>query len=84
MEIDREHPDYKRRKAMWKVYRDLHLGGEQLKENAAEYLVRRQKEPGDVFAERLGRVRGAMPAGRRAGFLSWFRQRYRTERTRTR
>ncbi len=56
MEIDREHPDYKRRKAMWRVYRDLYLGGEQLKENAAEYLVRRQKEPGDVFAERLARV----------------------------
>jgi hypothetical protein len=56
MEIDREHPDYKRRKAMWRAYRDLYLGGEQLKENAAEYLVRRQKEPGDVFAERLARV----------------------------
>jgi len=56
MEIDREHPEYKRRKAMWKVYRDLYMGGEQLKENAGEYLVRRQKEPGDVFAERLARV----------------------------
>ena len=56
MEIDREHPEYKRRKAMWRVYRDLYLGGEQLKENAGEYLVRRQKEPGDVFAERLARV----------------------------
>ena len=56
MEIDREHPEYKRRKAMWKVYRDLYMGGEQLKENAGEYMVRRQKEPGDVFAERLARV----------------------------
>ena len=56
MEIDREHPEYKRRKAMWRVYRDLYMGGEQLKENAGEYLVRRQKEPGDVFAERLARV----------------------------
>jgi len=56
MEIDREHPEYKRRKTMWRVYRDLYMGGEQLKENAGEYLVRRQKEPGDVFAERLARV----------------------------
>ncbi len=56
MEIDREHPEYKRRKAMWRVYQDLYMGGEQLKENAGEYLVRRQKEPGDVFAERLARV----------------------------
>jgi hypothetical protein len=41
---------------MWRVYRDLYAGGEQLKANSTEYLVRRQKEPGDVFAERLARV----------------------------
>jgi hypothetical protein len=56
MEIDREHPDYTRRKPMWRVYRDLYAGGEQLKANATEHLARRQKEPSDVYAERLARV----------------------------
>jgi hypothetical protein len=38
------------------MYRDLYAGGERLKANASEYLVRRQKEPGDVYGERLSRV----------------------------
>jgi hypothetical protein len=41
---------------MWRRYRDLYAGGEQFRENAAEYLVRRQKEPMQVFQERLIRV----------------------------
>jgi hypothetical protein len=56
MDIDREHPEYVIRKPMWRVYRDLYAGGEQIKANATEYLTRRQKEPGDVYAERLSRV----------------------------
>src|SRR5512133_3193554 len=56
MEIDREHPDYVARKAMWKMYRDLYAGGEQLKANATEYLMPRQKEPLEVYQERLNRV----------------------------
>jgi len=55
-DIDREHPDYVAKKAMWRSYRDLYAGGEQLKAHAMEYLVRRQKEPGDVYQERLSRV----------------------------
>jgi hypothetical protein len=55
-EIDLEHPEYRARKAMWRVYRDLYAGGEQLKANATEYLTRRQKEPADVYSERLSRV----------------------------
>jgi len=55
-DIDREHPEYTARKSAWKKYRDLYVGGEQLRGNAAEYLVRRQREPGEVFAERLSRV----------------------------
>lgn len=55
-EIEQEHPEYVARKAMWRKYRDLYAGGEQLRANAARYLVRRQKEPGDVYAERLERV----------------------------
>ena len=54
--INREHPEYIAQKAMWKQYRDLYSGGERLRQNASEYLVRRQKEPGEVYQERLSRV----------------------------
>ena len=53
--IDHEHPDYADKRAMWQQYRDLYVGGEQFKSYADRYLVRRQKEPGDVYAERLSR-----------------------------
>lgn len=56
LEINIEHPDYVANKATWSSYRDLYAGGEQLKANAAQYLVRRQKEPLDVYSERLTRV----------------------------
>jgi hypothetical protein len=56
LDIDREHPHYVARKAVWKQYRDLYAGGEQFKVNAQQYLIRRQREPGDVYAERLSRV----------------------------
>ncbi|MGD0201230.1 MAG: hypothetical protein ABSD27_10825 [Bryobacteraceae bacterium] len=56
MEIEREHPEYAAKKAMWRVYRHLYAGGDLLKANATEYLVRRQKEPLDVYSERLDRV----------------------------
>lgn len=55
-DIDREHPEYTARKAVWKQYRDLYVGGEQLRLHAQSYLIRRQREPGDVYAERLSRV----------------------------
>jgi hypothetical protein len=54
--IDREHPEYAAKKGMWKKYRDLYAGGEQIRENAFEYLLRRHKEPNDIYAERLSRV----------------------------
>ncbi len=56
LNIDREHPEYAAKKGMWKKYRDLYAGGEQIRENAFEYLVRRHKEPNDIYAERLSRV----------------------------
>ena len=56
MDIDREHPDFKRQKFMWRTYRDLYAGGHQFKFRAGEYLLRRQKEPLDVYGERLQRV----------------------------
>jgi hypothetical protein len=54
--INREHPEYVARKAMWRRYQDLYSGGERLRANASEYLVRRHKEPGEVYQERLSRV----------------------------
>jgi hypothetical protein len=54
--IDREHPEYAAKKAMWRKYRDLYAGGEQMRENAFEYLIRRHKEPNEIYAERLSRV----------------------------
>ena len=54
--INREHPEYVASKAMWKKYRDLYSGGEQIREQADQYLVRRSKEPNEVYQERLSRV----------------------------
>jgi hypothetical protein len=54
-DINHEHPEYSGRRAMWSRYRDLYVGGEQFIANADRYLVRRQKEPGDVYSERLSR-----------------------------
>ncbi|MEM3434271.1 MAG: hypothetical protein QXP27_08875, partial [Candidatus Methanomethyliaceae archaeon] len=54
--LDKEHPEYAARRAMWQVYRDLYAGGEQLKQRASFYLTPRQKEPLAVYQERLARV----------------------------
>ncbi len=54
--LNAEHARYRDRKEMWSRYWDFYVGGEQLRRNAARYLVRRQKEPGDVYSERLTRV----------------------------
>jgi hypothetical protein len=55
-DIDREHPEYTAKKATWRKYKDLYAGGEQFKASAAEYLVKRHREPLDVYYERLHRV----------------------------
>ena len=55
-DIDQEHPEYVSKKAAWRRYRDLYAGGEQFRVNAAEYLIPRQREPGEVYAERLSRI----------------------------
>ena len=67
--IDREHPDYIAKRAIWKTYRDLYIGGDQIKANAAHYLVRRQREPLEVYAERLSRVYYENYAG---SILDWY------------
>jgi hypothetical protein len=55
-EIDFEHLEYRQKKPLWKTYGHLYRGGEALKASASDYLARRQKEPGPVYAERLGQV----------------------------
>jgi hypothetical protein len=55
-DINREHPQYADRRAMRSQYQDMYAGGEHFKANADRYLVRRQKEPADVYGERLLRV----------------------------
>src|ERR1700734_499516 len=54
-DIIHEHPEYAAKRAMWRQYRDLYPGGAQFIGRADQYLVRRQKEPGDVYVERLSR-----------------------------
>jgi hypothetical protein len=54
--INREHPEYAAKKKMWKKYRHLYRGGEEILEQASEYLVRRTKELNEVYEERLSRV----------------------------
>jgi len=54
--IEQEHPDYTALARMWRRYRDIYAGGEKFRLHAAEYLVRRHKEPVEVYEERLGRV----------------------------
>lgn len=56
MDINREHPEYRLKAAMWRRYRDLYAGGETMQNNAAEYLLPRQKEPVEVYSERLRKV----------------------------
>jgi hypothetical protein len=56
IQIDQEHPEYKRHATIWHTYRDLYSGGQQFKHHASHYLLRRQKEPLDVYSERLHRV----------------------------
>lgn len=52
----KEHPDYAAQLSLWQTYRDLYTGGEPFRANAAAYLWRRQREPHDVYNERLSRV----------------------------
>lgn len=55
-EVIQEHPEYRAKKAMWRMYRHLYAGGEELKASASLYLHRRHREPQEVYGERLDRV----------------------------
>src|ERR1051325_10507704 len=54
--IENEHPDFVAKREMWRRYSDLYAGGEQIRSRGAEYLIQRNKEPADVYHERLGRI----------------------------
>ena len=54
--FDAEHPEYQAKQGMWRLYRDLYAGGGQFKRHAGEYLVKRHREPLDIYGERLSRV----------------------------
>jgi hypothetical protein len=54
--INQEHPEYRTNRALWQAYSDLYAGGEQFRKHAADYLIRRNREPGEVYLERLARV----------------------------
>jgi len=54
--IDHEHPEYKQKRLLWQRYQGLYEGGEQIKAHVDSFLVRRQKEPLDVYWERSSRV----------------------------
>ena len=56
IDIDREHPEYKRQQPILRSFRDLYAGGFQFKSRAGEYLLQRQKEGLDVYGERLQRA----------------------------
>lgn len=54
--LQREHPEYAARKGMWERYWDFYAGGESMRQNGQKYLPKRQKEPAEVYFERLSRV----------------------------
>lgn len=55
-DINREHPEFTAWKRVWPRYRDLYVGGEQFTANADRYLIPRQKEPPEVYQERVSRA----------------------------
>src|SRR5947209_8225785 len=54
--LNREHPEYTARKAMWRRYQDLYAGGETFRLKARDYLLPRLREPQMVYEERLSHV----------------------------
>lgn len=54
--ITHEHPDYIANRDNRRQYGDLYVGGQRFQANSADYLVRRHKEPNDIYFERLNRV----------------------------
>jgi len=55
-EINKEHPEYRAWRHAWTRYRDLYAGGDALVRKADRYLIPRQREPLDVYSERVSRA----------------------------
>jgi len=55
IDITQEHPDYAVRKSILQRYRDLYAGGEEFHSRLTDYLMPKQKEPAEVYRERLQR-----------------------------
>jgi hypothetical protein len=56
IDITQEHPDYAVRKPVYQRYRDLYSGGEEFHSRITDYLAPKQKEPSEVYRERLRRA----------------------------
>ncbi len=54
--INREHPEYAARKAMWRQYKDLYTGGEQLRQSRRGVPGATAQGAARVYQERLHRV----------------------------
>lgn len=54
--IENEHPEFVAKREMWRRYSDLYAGGEQIRRRATEYLIQRNKEPAEVYYERISRI----------------------------
>lgn len=52
MEINQEHPEYRRLMQQLPAYRDLYAGGAQFLGNVTQYLSPRKYEPADIYRER--------------------------------
>jgi hypothetical protein len=56
MDITKEHPEYLAAQTQLSKYWDLYVGGDQLRSRSHLYLAQRQKEPLDLYSERVDRV----------------------------
>lgn len=54
-QLEAKHPDYALNCGAWSDYELLYKGGRLLKESASRFLIRRPKEPEDVYSARLKR-----------------------------
>src|ERR1017187_8706387 len=54
-QLDAQSMDYLTWKLSWAQYQAFNLGGHYMKDNAYQYLIKGQREPADIYAERVNR-----------------------------
>lgn len=54
-QLDAQSMDYLTWKLAWSQYQAFYLGGDYIKKNAYQYLIKGQREPADIYAERVNR-----------------------------